>query len=188
MTSFYSESELETLGLKVYGKNVHISRKASIYGSEKISLGSNVRVDDFCILSGSIRIGSYIHIAAYTALYGGSAGITIEDYSNISSRICIYSVSDDYSGESMTNPMVPDEYKKMTNLPVHIKKHCILGTACTVLPGVTIEEGGSFGCMTLVKESTQPWTIYVGIPARKLRDRKRDVLKLEKKMRVEAGN
>jgi len=82
-TSFYSEEELITIGLKSYGQMVKISRYARIYSPEKISVGDNVRIDDFCILSGDITIGSNIHISAYVALYG-TKGIIMEDYSGIS--------------------------------------------------------------------------------------------------------
>ena len=64
MDSFYSPEELKALGLKEYGEDVRISRKCSIYGAGKISLGSHVRIDDFCLLSGKISLGSYVHIAA----------------------------------------------------------------------------------------------------------------------------
>ena len=65
-------------------------------------------------------MGDYIHIAAYSALYGGSEGIYIYNYANVSSRVSIYAVSDDYSGEAMTNPMVPDKYKNVDNRKVII--------------------------------------------------------------------
>lgn len=71
MNSFYTENELNELGLKAVGENVNISKKASLYGCSEISIGNNVRIDDFCILSGNIKIGDYVHVAAYTALYGG---------------------------------------------------------------------------------------------------------------------
>ena len=96
MTSFYSEDELKRIGLKSYGCEVKISRNACLYGVEKISIGSNVRIDDFCILSGSISIGNNVHIAAFSALYGGNDGIIIGDFANLSSRVSVYSVSDDY--------------------------------------------------------------------------------------------
>jgi len=67
-TSFLSESELKTIGFLKYGTNVLVSRKASIYNPEQIVLGDNIRIDDFCILSGNIKLGSYIHISAYTCL------------------------------------------------------------------------------------------------------------------------
>ena len=54
MNSFYSPEELKSLELKEYGENVLISRKCSIYGAENIRLGSHVRIDDFCVLSGKV--------------------------------------------------------------------------------------------------------------------------------------
>lgn len=180
MNSFYSDSELEDIGFRNFGENVLISRKSSIYSPETISIGSNVRIDDFCILSGNIEICSNIHIAAYTALYGGTAGIKICDFANISSRVCIYAVSDDFSGEYMTNPMVPDKYKNVQNLPVIINRHVIIGSGSTVLPGVNLEEGTAIGAMSLCKTSTEPWTICAGIPAKELRKRDKNVLTLER--------
>ena len=69
MSSFYTVEELSSLGLKSYGHNVLISRKCSIYGAVNITIGDNVRIDDFCILSGNITIGSNVHISAYVSLW-----------------------------------------------------------------------------------------------------------------------
>lgn len=179
MNSFYSETELEKLGLKKYGKNVLISKKASVYGAENIVLGDNVRVDDFCILSGLVEIGSYVHIAAYSAIYGSDVGVFINDFANISSRVTIYSISDDYSGESMTNPMVPEKYKNIERGRVYIGKHAIIGSTSVVLPGVYIEDGGSFGSFSFINHNTEKWSIYAGIPVKKIRDRKKDLLEKE---------
>ncbi|MCB6803967.1 hypothetical protein LI178_31950, partial [Enterocloster bolteae] len=55
---------LKAIGFLKYGKNVLVSRKASIYNPEQMVLGDNIRIDDFCILSGNIKLGSYIHIPA----------------------------------------------------------------------------------------------------------------------------
>lgn len=104
MTSFYKQEELEQLGFNSFSKNILLSSKSSIYNAEKISIGNNVRIDDFCILSGHIEIGNNVYIAAYTALYGGDEGICIKDFTNISSRVCIYSINDDYSGKTLTSP------------------------------------------------------------------------------------
>ncbi len=181
MPSFYSEEELINLGLKSYGSNVRISRNACFYGASNISVGDNVRIDDFCILSGYITLGSNIHIAAYTALYGGKDGIVIDDFANLSSRICVYSVSDDYSGETMTNPTIPDEYKNVTSAPVHIGKHVIIGSTSVVLPGVNVAEGSSFGSFSFINRDPEPWSINAGIPFKKIKDRGKNLLELEKK-------
>lgn len=179
MTSFYSENELKELGLKSYGSNVHISRHACFYGAKEISIGDNVRIDDFCILSGKVTLGSNIHIAAYSALYGGTDGITIDDFANLSSRISVYSVSDDYSGETMTNPTIPDKYKNVESAPVHIGRHVIIGSNSVVLPGVNIEEGSSFGSFSFINRDSEPWSINVGIPFKKIKERSKNLLKLE---------
>ena len=188
MNSFFSESELEAVGFKSVGTGVLISRKASVYNPELISIGNNVRIDDFCIISGSIVIGNYIHIAAYSALYGGIAGITVKDFANISSRVCIYAVSDDYSGNSMTNPMIPDKYKCIQNEPVYIGKHVIIGSGSTILPGVSLEEGTALGAMSLMKSSSKEWTIYAGVPAKEIKERNRKLLYLEERFIEEKVN
>lgn len=78
-TSFYTEDELKELGFKSCGENVKISRKTSIYGAENISIGNSVRIDDYCVLSGNISLGDYIHLAVYVALFGGKTGIEMQD-------------------------------------------------------------------------------------------------------------
>lgn len=180
MNSFYTHEELKNIGFREIGINVFISKKASFYGVDKINIGNNVRIDDFCILSGKIQIGNYIHIAAYTSIYGGDSGVYINDFANISSKNSIYSISDDYSGETMTSPMVPEKYKSVLSAPVHIMKHVIIGSGCVILPNVTINEGAAIGSMSLVNKSTEAWKIYAGIPAKAIKDRKKDLLNLEK--------
>lgn len=179
MNSFLSQEEIAKIGLKSYGQNVYISRHASIYSPEKIAIGDNVRIDDFCILSGIIEIGSCVHIAAYSAIYGGDKGVFISDYANISSRVSVYSVSDDYSGNSMTNPMIPAEYKSVKSDTVRIEKHVIIGSTSVVMPGVTLAEGSAFGAFSFITHNSEPWTINVGIPSVKIKNRNKNIIKLE---------
>lgn len=179
MSSFYSEEEIKELGLKNYGKNVLISKKSSLYGASQIEIGDNVRIDDFTILSGRIRIGSYVHIAAYSALYAGSVGIELEDFTCISSRVAVYAISDDYTGKAMTNPTIPDKCRKVIEGKVTLKKHVLVGTGSTVLPGVCIGEGAAIGAMSLVLKSIEPWSLSVGVPCRKIKERSKEMLKYE---------
>lgn len=138
-------------------------------------------------MSGKITLGSYIHVAAYSALYGGDQGIFIEDFANISSRVSIYSISDDYSGETMTNPMVPEKYKHVTSEPVRIEKHSLIGSGSIVMPGVTIREGSSFGAFSFIKNDSNKWSINAGIPSKELKKRSRQALVLEQKWLEERG-
>jgi len=179
-TSFLSKEKLIEIGFKSVGENVLLSSKASIYGPENIEIGNNVRIDDFCILSSKIKLGSYIHIAAYSALFGGEEVITREDFTGLSSRVCAYAVSDDYSGESLTNPMIPKEYKNLNIGKVILRKHVIIGSGSIILPRVEIKEGTAVGAFTLVSKFLDEWLIYVGIPARKVKERSKRILELEK--------
>lgn len=184
MNSFYTLEELEKIGFRSIGGNdVFISRKASIYSPGRISLGNHVRIDDFCILSGHIEIGSYVHIAAYSALYGGTDGIYIDDFANLSSRVSVYSVNDDYSGRTMTSPMVPEQYKAVTSAPVHIERHVIIGSTSVVLPGTTLREGSAFGSFSFINRDSESWSINAGIPFKRIGDREKKLLELERQLK-----
>jgi len=185
MSSFYSREELERIGFKSVGENVLLSRKSSIYGPNDIIVGDNVRIDDFCILSGKITIGSYVHIAAYVALYAGTAGIEMYNFSGISSKSIVYAITDDYSGLYMTNPTISSKFRAVQGAKVVIKKHAVIGANCTVLPGVTIEEGSAFGAMSLINKDSTPWSLNAGCPFRKIKDRHKNIMLLEKEFMKE---
>lgn len=178
-TSFLESEELVKLGFKSFGENVKISRKVSIYSPHLISLGNNVRIDDFCILSGEIIIGSYVHVSAYTALYG-RFGIELEDFVTISGRVLVYSQNDDYSGNFMTNPMLPSQLTNVTGGKVLFKKHSIIASGSIVLPNLTIGIGACLGAMSLLKSDMPDWTVFAGIPAKEITKRNRGILELEK--------
>lgn len=70
--------------------------------------------------------------------------------------------------------------KKEMKAAIRICRHSIVGTSSIILPGVTLSEGTAIGAMSMVTKSTEPWSIYFGIPAKKIKDRRRDLLELEK--------
>lgn len=180
LNSFYKKEEYEKLGLKKVGENVLISRNASIYSPQNISIGNNVRIDDFALLSGKIHIKNFVHISAYTALFGGKKGIYIDDFVALSSRNSIYAVNDDYSGNFMSNPMVPIEYRNVTEGKVMIEKHVMIGSCSIVLPNIKLREGSVFGAMSYIIADSEEWSINVGIPAKKIKERRKNILQLEK--------
>ena len=173
--SFLNTEELTQIGFKSYGINVLISRRASFYSPETISLGNNVRIDDFCILSGDISIGSQVHISAYSALYG-KFGIIMDDYTGLSPRCTIFSAMDDFSGEYLIGPMVDESKTHVTGGLVHIKKHTQIGAASILFPNITLDEGVAVGAMSLVNQNLEAWTIYAGIPVRKIKIRNNKLL------------
>lgn len=180
--SILNAEQISAMSFKTVGTNVAISDKASIYNAANISIGSNVRIDDFCVLSagvGGIEIGSNIHIAVFSLLIGAGK-IKLSDFSNISSRVSIYSSNDDYSGEFLTNPTVPKEYTGVKCANVFIGRHVIVGSGSVVLPGVRLEDGVAVGALSLVSKSCEAFVIYAGNPIKKLKKRKRALLELEK--------
>ena len=181
---------VESIGFRTVGVNVHISERASFYGASRISIGNNVRIDDFCVLSagaGGIVIGNYVHVAVYTSLIGRGQ-IRLHDFANISSRVSIYSSSDDYSGATMTNPMVPEAFTGVIHADVCVGRHVIIGSGCVVLPGVTLEEGVAIGALSLVRSDCAAFGVYAGVPAKLVHQRKRKVLELETKLLSESGD
>jgi galactoside O-acetyltransferase len=178
------KEQINNMGFAKVGENVFISDKASFYGCQNIIIGNNVRIDDFCVLSagkGGIIIGNYIHIAINASLIG-SGKITISDYCNISSRVSIYSSNDDYSGNYMTNPMVPVEYTSVYRADVILEKHVIIGSSSVILPGVILEEGVAIGALSLVKNNCKKYCIYAGQPVRFIKKRSTKLLYFEKKI------
>lgn len=176
-TSFYSQEELSQIGLKSFGNNVLISRYARIYSPHKISIGDNVRIDDFCILSGDITLGSHIHISPYVALYG-ALGIEFEDYTGISAHSVVYSAMDDFSGNYLVGSVHPEELTNVTGGKVIVKQFSQIGVNCVVFPNLTIEEGVAIGACSLVVKNLASWGIYVGTPVKRIKDRNRNMIKL----------
>lgn len=187
--SFLSAEELPDVGFASVGRNVLISRKASFYGASRISIGDNSRIDDFCVVSAGaegIVIGRHVHIAVMCVLMGAEK-ITLGDFSGYSSRVSIYSSSDDFSGAAMTGPTVPPEFTNVKSRPVSIGKHVIVGAGTVILPGVTISEGSAVGAVSLVTKDIPAHEIYGGVPAKKVAARKTDLYALEARFNDQHG-
>lgn len=179
--AYLTEQQLKDYGFLHVGKNVKVSDKVSIYGASRISIGDHSRIDDFCVLSageGGIYIGRNVHIAVFCSLMG-QGRIEMKDFSGLSSRVAIYSSSDDYTGRSLTNPTVPDKYKKVAHGPVILGKHVIVGVGSAILPNVEIGDGSAIGALSLVTKNVEPGIIAGGNPAQKLIPRKQNIFNLE---------
>ena len=183
---YLTEKDLKDAGFRKLGTNVKIHTRASIYGAENISIGTNVRIDDFSIIiaTGLVQIGNYVSIPCFCYLVG-RYGITIEDFVTLAPGVKIFSSSDDYSGEKLTGPIVPRELTGGRGDKVTLKRHVIIGAGSVILPGCTIGEGCSVGALSLVVKNLEPWGIYAGIPVSRLKDRKKDLLKLEQHLTKE---
>ncbi|WP_251825987.1 acyltransferase [Agarivorans albus] len=122
--SYLTNAQLKKMGFKFLGENVKISDKACIYDADMISIGNESRVDDFCILSGKINIGKYVHITPMCLIAGGKLGVTLSDFCTLAYGVKIFSQSDDYSGLTMVNSLVDSKYKSEIFSPVLLVKKC----------------------------------------------------------------
>ena len=177
-------AELRDLGIGSAGDDILVHESAILVDVEHIHLGSNVRIDPFSILSaagGFIRLGSYVHIAAHSDIFGGK-GVTMEDFSGLSQGVRVYSVSDDYSGNSLTNPTVPRKYVRTKAGEVRLGRHVIVGSGSVILPGVSIGDGSSVGALSLVRKSLRPWGIYAGSPVKRIGSRSQALLEDETRL------
>jgi galactoside O-acetyltransferase len=179
---YFTEHDLQHAGFKSIGRNVQIAKNTTIVGLENIALGDNIRIDGFSTIvasgEGWLEIGSFVHISGYCYLSAGD-GIRMEDFSGLSQGVKIYTRTDDYSGEYLTNPTVPEKYTGTTCGSVILEKHVIVGSGCVILPRVTIGEGSSIGALSLVTKKLDAWGVYSGIPAKKLKNRSKKLLQLE---------
>ncbi len=178
--AYLSEDALRAMDFAELGLNVKISDKAVIYGANQIRIRDNSRIDDFCVVSGNVELGRNVHLAPGCLVAGGKPGIVFGDFSGFAYGVKAFSQSDDYSGQTMTNPTVPAQWKSEQFAKVEIGRHAIVGAGSIICPGVTLAEGTAIGAMSLVLQSTDAWSIYVGNPVRKLHDRKRNLLELER--------
>ena len=149
INSFISKKEINSIGFKSIGKNVMISKKVSIYSPQNISIGDNIRIDDFTIISatsGYIKIQNHIHIhiASYYNLVGGG-GIELDSFSGLSSRVSLYSLSNDYDGDFLIGPTIKSDYTKHDKGPIILKKYVTIGTNSVVMPNIKIQEGAVLG-------------------------------------------
>ncbi|MDD3082067.1 MAG: acyltransferase [Desulfobacterales bacterium] len=183
--SWLSVQQIHEIGFGRVGCNVMISDSARFYNPMNIRMGNHVRIDDFCVISageGGVDIGDHIHIAVFSSIQGAGR-VSLSDFCNLSSRVSVYSSNDDYSGDSMTNPTVPDRFKNVKHADVFLGKHVIVGSNSVILPGVVIGQGAAIGALSLVNSDCDSFCVYAGVPAKKIKTRSSRLLDLENELR-----
>jgi len=181
---YYDEYYLKEIGFRRLGHNVRIAKDCTIVGTDKIAIGDNVRIDSYAsiLVNGPqafLELGSNVHIGGGCYL-GCNLGIKLDDFSGLSHGVRIFSQSDDYSGQHLTNPTVPSQYAGVSGGPVHLHRHVIVGAGSVILPKVTLGEGAAIGAQSLVTKNLEAWGVYFGIPVKRLKTRSDALLELEK--------
>lgn len=183
-SDFYTEDEIIKLNFKSYGKNLKISKSCIFYNSHLITMGDNVRIDANTVITAkqeNVVFGSFIHIGVGCYI-NGSFGLELKDFSGLASGVRLFTSSDDYSGEYMTNPTIPSDLTNPYNKKVIINKYVNVGSNSIIMPGVEIGEGSVVGALSLVKKSIKTWGVYFGSPVIRIKDRAKNIIDLSKKI------
>jgi len=162
--------------LKSVGEDIYISPNVEIRRPQLVSVGSHIAIDSGFYITTQAELGDYIHIAPYVTVIGGANGLLkMGNFTNISVGGKVICGSDEFLGEGLvTAPGIPEAYRDTLKIaPVIFEDFTNVGANVVIMPGVTLAEGSIVGACSLVTKSTQPWTIYVGTPARPIKIRPR---------------
>lgn len=164
-------------GFKEVGKEVEIFEPISLIDKSKFTIKNRVRLSEFSLISGGngIYIGNFVHVANHVSIVGGGICV-IEDFVGICAGARIITGSDDIIGNGIPSPMVPPNYRSFYRSHVVCKKHSFIGTNVVIHPGVTIGEGTVVASGSVVTKDLEPWGIYMGVPAVRVKERKREII------------
>lgn len=160
----------------IKGDDVYISPTADFRRPELATIGNHVAIDSFFYCTTKLTIGDYVHVSPHVAVIGGkTTGLTVEDFCFLSVGSRYVCGSETFVGNGLIGPLIPDEYKEdQILLPITLKRFSGALANSVILPGVTMAEGSVLGANSLLKEDTEPWTVYAGNPARPIRKRSPD--------------
>lgn len=164
--------------LSASGKDVFISHNVEIKRPHLVKIGNHVAIDSGFYCTTKLEIGDYIHIAPYVTVIGGGKGLLkMGHFTGIAAGCRIICGSDGHLGDGLIGPVVPEKYKdKLIIVPVVFQPFSSIATNVVIIPGVTLAEGSVIGACSLVTKSTEPWTIYYGIPAKPIKMRRKDIM------------
>ena len=175
----------DTSKLLSCGEDVFISANVEIRRPHLVRVGSHVAIDSGVYLTTAAEIGDYIHLSPYLTIIGGAQSkLVVEDFVTIAAGSRLICGSDRFMGDGFTSVTVPDEFRDTVDFgTIRCSRFSGIGTNVVIMPNVTIGEGCVIGACSLVTKDTEPWTIYVGVPARPVKVRPREkMLEYAKKM------
>lgn len=180
-------------GLEYMGDNLRKTLKycgegTVFYPLCKMIRPQNAEIDDYTRIldytfidaGKSLKVGKHSMITWQVIMEGG-ANTKIGDRVFIGPGTKIltstYALHGYYSAE-----FVPDECHKIEYGDITIENDAYIGANCTVMPGVHIAEGAVAGAGCLVNKDLEPWGIYVGVPCKKIGQRKKPTEEMTKQL------
>ena len=168
-------AQYDTSQLAACGDDVFISAGVEIRRPHLVHVGSHVAIDTGVYLTTAARIGDYVHLSPYLTIIGGAQStLVVEDFVTIAAGSRLICGSDRFMGDGFTSVTAPEEFRDTVDFgTIRCGRFAGIGTNVVIMPNVTIGEGSVIGACSLVTKDTEPWTIYVGVPARPVKVRPR---------------
>jgi acetyltransferase-like isoleucine patch superfamily enzyme len=153
------------------GEDVYISKNTVIKHPDKSILGSHIAIDDWLYASCILDIGNYVHISSNVSIIGGRrCKLKVGHFVNIATGTRVICGSSDFLNDGIiSSPVLPKHLSGMLNEkldPVVIEDFVTIGAGCIIMNGVTLKKGSVIGAGSIVTKDTEPWTLYIGSPAR----------------------
>ncbi len=123
---------------------------------------SNIRRHVEILSPHRVKIGNYTGVNKGVLLDGRGGELRIGDNVDIARDARIWTLQHDY------NSVIYEA----VGAPVTIGDYVWIGAGATILPGVTIGEGAVIATCAVVTKDVPPYTVYAGIPAKKIAERK----------------
>jgi dTDP-4-amino-4,6-dideoxy-D-glucose acyltransferase len=160
---------------KSIGEDVFVHSEAIIKHPQLVSIGNHVAIDNGVTISTALTVGDYVHIAPFVCTIGGKLnGVAFDHFSFAAAGTKIVVGSEDYTGAGLVGPTIPLKYRKLILKDVKFERFAGCGVNCSIMPGVTLGEGSVLGANSLATKDLEPWTIYVGSPAKPVRIREKE--------------
>lgn len=134
----------------------------------RIAIGKNTAIDKGVILhahGGYIEIGENCSVNPYSALYGGG-GLTIGSGVRIAAHTTIVA-----SNHNFSDSKIPIFMQGVSIKGIVIENDVWIGVGARIVDGVLIGEGSVVGAGAVVTKSVEPYSVVVGVPAKKISTR-----------------
>jgi len=157
-----------------FGRNVNIGSFTTIM--RDVEVGDNVDIQSYVLLKPGTKIGSDCYIDSYV-LSSGACTIgnnVILRYRTVIARNVI--IEDNNFFTAGVKTIFLDQSAQATPTPLIIKEGSFFGDNSIIMGGITVAENCIIGACSFVNKDTKPGGVYVGIPARRLRDVRKDEL------------
>lgn len=136
------------------------------------SRGEDTRIPYTCTLEGNISIGNHCSLGIHNIFLATRSKIIVGDYVIFGPHVTLVAGDHQINIVGKRIAQVTDQEKDSNcDRDIIIEDDCWLGANVTVLKGVTIKEGCVIGAGSVVTKSTEPYGVYIGVPARKVKNR-----------------